>query len=227
VVVIGATNRPRSLDEAALRRMPRQIAVPLPDAAGRVDILCRMLAKERCTPEVLGLARAAGDVDGAGSSAVRGRLADATAGCSGSDLAEVVREAVQGPIREALAARLRSDAAAAAAAAVVEEEDEEEEEDEDAAAPHAAAATEPRAAVRAVTVDDLLRAAALVRPAANIRRDTGSPQQDARGTEGSDAIASMHAYQQQLQQQLMRFFLSLGTAGAGLGVTTVTTLPSD
>ena len=91
VVVLGATNRPWALDEAALRRMPRQIRIDLPDASGRADILRRLLAKERCDPSC---------------ASQLGRVAAVTAGFSGSDLAEVVREAVQIPISEALHAKL-------------------------------------------------------------------------------------------------------------------------
>jgi SpoVK/Ycf46/Vps4 family AAA+-type ATPase len=32
VLLIGATNRPEELDEAARRRMPKQLYIPLPDA---------------------------------------------------------------------------------------------------------------------------------------------------------------------------------------------------
>ena len=44
VVVIGATNRPEELDEAARRRFVKRIYIPLPDAAGRKDLFSRLLA---------------------------------------------------------------------------------------------------------------------------------------------------------------------------------------
>ena len=34
VLLVGATNRPEELDEAARRRMPKQLYIPLPDAGG-------------------------------------------------------------------------------------------------------------------------------------------------------------------------------------------------
>lgn len=185
VVVVGATNRAWALDEAALRRLPRQVEVGRPNAAGRADILRRLLARERCAPDV-----AAG---GAGLAAV----AAATAGCSGSDLAEVVREAVQAPINEAFAARVRQQFDAAQArrrrgvrrhrpapaeavddgAAVADGDGVDIDEEDEGAAIEAAGPVgdddggtrlPPPLHVRPLTVDDLLRAAALVRPSRSI-----------------------------------------------------------
>ena len=43
VVVVGATNRPDELDEAARRRFVKRIYIPLPDAEGRAELLRRLL----------------------------------------------------------------------------------------------------------------------------------------------------------------------------------------
>lgn len=171
VVVIGATNRPWALDEAALRRMPRQIEVPLPDSGGRADILRRMLTKERCDDSVEGSLR---------------DVADATAGCSGSDLAEVVREAVQRPIREALHARLAAarEAELAGRAPV---------------SPPPSPFGEEGAPVRALTADDLLHAANTVQPSTSIGRGgaggsrsaSGSDNNEAPDSHGQDYMAAM------------------------------------
>lgn len=97
VLVIGATNKPWSLDPAVLRRMPRQIVVSLPDREGRRDILVKLLRAERVA-EGLEL----------------GRVAAATEGYSGSDLKELVKAAVMIPVREVLPSARRAAATVAA-----------------------------------------------------------------------------------------------------------------
>ena len=78
VIVIAATNRPDALDAALLRpgRFDRQITVPLPDVAGREQILNLHLRK----------VPVADDVD------IR-TIARGTPGFSGADLANLVNEA--------------------------------------------------------------------------------------------------------------------------------------
>ena len=43
VLLIGATNRPQELDDAAMRRLPKQLYIPLPDALARASIVQRLL----------------------------------------------------------------------------------------------------------------------------------------------------------------------------------------
>ena len=78
VIVIAATNRPDVLDPALVRpgRFDRQVAVTLPDRAGRRAILGLHTAGKRLAPDV--------DLD---------TVAALTRGFSGADLANVVNEA--------------------------------------------------------------------------------------------------------------------------------------
>ncbi|GMI08868.1 hypothetical protein TrRE_jg11211 [Triparma retinervis] len=76
VMVMGATNRPYDVDQAILRRLPRQFEIPLPDAPGRLDILNKMLSGD--------------DLDGSALGYL-GKVAEDTEGFSGSDLRELVR----------------------------------------------------------------------------------------------------------------------------------------
>lgn len=78
VVIIGATNRPESLDPALLRpgRFDRRVPVDLPDLKGREDILKVHLKNVRHAPDL--------DVN---------FIARSTAGTSGADLANIVNEA--------------------------------------------------------------------------------------------------------------------------------------
>jgi hypothetical protein len=85
VLVVGATNRPFDLDAAVLRRLPRQVLVPLPSEAARADILAKLLAREKVAPDFSAAAVAA-----------------LTDGYSGSDLRELVRQAAWAPVRDAL-----------------------------------------------------------------------------------------------------------------------------
>lgn len=45
VVVLGATNRPYEIDEAARRRFVKRVYIPLPDAASRVAIVTGLLSQ--------------------------------------------------------------------------------------------------------------------------------------------------------------------------------------
>ena len=78
VIVMAATNRPDVLDPALLRpgRFDRQVVVELPDVQERLDILRIHVRKVQVAPEV--------DLE---------RIARATPGSSGADLANLVNEA--------------------------------------------------------------------------------------------------------------------------------------
>ncbi|MCI5700066.1 MAG: ATP-dependent zinc metalloprotease FtsH [Lachnospiraceae bacterium] len=84
VVILGATNRPESLDPALLRpgRFDRRVPVQLPDLNGRVAIL-KVHAKD---------VRLDSDVDFAA-------VARATSGASGAELANMVNEAALRAVR--------------------------------------------------------------------------------------------------------------------------------
>lgn len=84
VVILGATNRPDSLDPALLRpgRFDRRVPVELPDLKGREDILKVHLKNVRHAPDL--------DVN---------LIARSTAGASGADLANMVNEAALRAVR--------------------------------------------------------------------------------------------------------------------------------
>lgn len=81
---MGATNRPYDLDEAATRRMPKRVYIPLPDVEARHGAISHLLAS---TPHALDKR----DLD---------RVALMTEGYSQSDLASVCSQAAMGPVRE-------------------------------------------------------------------------------------------------------------------------------
>ena len=90
VVLIGATNHPRLLDEAAWRRFDEVIEFALPDREMRYEILTKVMA---------GLDTEA-DLD---------RLADETEGFSGADLRMIVKEGVLSALMEERTHILQSD----------------------------------------------------------------------------------------------------------------------
>lgn len=96
VLLVGATNMPWELDQAALRRLPKRLYVPLPGRCARMALLQRQLQMHS---EKTGLR---GEI----SEAEMGLVADRTAGFSGSDLQSLLQEAAMGPVREASAALL-------------------------------------------------------------------------------------------------------------------------
>jgi len=85
VLVLAATNRPMDLDDAAIRRMPRRIFVPLPDANHREKIL-RTILKDEEVDKKLDFVE----------------LGKETDGYSGSDLKNLAIAAAYCPLRELL-----------------------------------------------------------------------------------------------------------------------------
>ena len=94
IVVLGATNRPETLDPALLRpgRFVRRVHVELPDLTGRKAIL-KLHAKN---------VKLAGSID-------FGAIAKATSGASGADLANIVNEAALRAVREGRKGILQED----------------------------------------------------------------------------------------------------------------------
>jgi fidgetin-like protein 1 len=84
VLVIGATNRPQELDEAARRRFVKRLYIPLPNIDDRASLLRVLLEKNHNTlseQDVL-------------------KLANDTEGFSGADLTALSQDAAMGPLRK-------------------------------------------------------------------------------------------------------------------------------
>ncbi|XP_063680453.1 fidgetin-like protein 1 [Bolinopsis microptera] len=83
LLIVGATNRPQEIDEAARRRLVKRLYIPLPDKPARADILGRLLTQiNHCLTD--------DDVT---------RVADLTHGYSGADMTSLCRDAALAPIR--------------------------------------------------------------------------------------------------------------------------------
>ncbi|XP_036896988.1 fidgetin-like protein 1 [Sturnira hondurensis] len=83
ILVVGATNRPQEIDEAARRRLVKRLYIPLPDAAARRQIVVSLMSREQCClrEEELEL------------------VVQSSEGFSGADMTQLCREASLGPIR--------------------------------------------------------------------------------------------------------------------------------
>ncbi|XP_008441344.2 ATPase family AAA domain-containing protein FIGL1 isoform X1 [Cucumis melo] len=87
ILLIGATNRPQELDEAARRRLTKRLYIPLPSSEARAWIVRNLLEKD-------GLFKLSKDeID---------TICTLTEGYSGSDMKNLVKDASMGPLREAL-----------------------------------------------------------------------------------------------------------------------------
>ena len=84
ILIVGATNRPQELDEAARRRMEKRLYIPLPTAEARRILCTRLLS----------------DVPHAVAEKEMDQIVRKSDGYSGADLKILCREAALGPLRE-------------------------------------------------------------------------------------------------------------------------------
>ncbi|XP_020206777.1 ATPase family AAA domain-containing protein FIGL1 isoform X1 [Cajanus cajan] len=87
ILLIGATNRPQELDEAARRRLTKRLYIPLPSSDARAWIVRNLLEKDG----LFNLSQNEMDI-----------ICNLTEGYSGSDMKNLVKDASMGPLREAL-----------------------------------------------------------------------------------------------------------------------------
>ncbi|XP_073691259.1 fidgetin-like protein 1 [Garra rufa] len=83
ILVVGATNRPQEIDEAARRRLAKRLYIPLPEAEARRQIVANLMSREKSQ---LG----ADEME---------KVVQGTEGFSGADMTQLCREAALGPIR--------------------------------------------------------------------------------------------------------------------------------
>uniref|UniRef100_A0A3Q3W8Z6 Fidgetin-like protein 1 n=1 Tax=Mola mola TaxID=94237 RepID=A0A3Q3W8Z6_MOLML len=83
ILVVGATNRPQEIDEAARRRLAKRLYIPLPEAAARLQIVTNLMAQEKKHLREQDLES----------------VVTATEGFSGADMTQLCKEAALGPIR--------------------------------------------------------------------------------------------------------------------------------
>ncbi|EDV20775.1 uncharacterized protein TRIADDRAFT_31346, partial [Trichoplax adhaerens] len=83
LLVIGATNRPQEIDEAARRRLVKRLYIPLPQAPARRQIILNLLAQQNYSLIDTEL----------------DEICQRSEGYSGSDMSNLCREAALGPIR--------------------------------------------------------------------------------------------------------------------------------
>ncbi|CAI5731964.1 unnamed protein product [Peronospora destructor] len=83
ILVVGATNRPQELDEAARRRFVKRLYIPLPSLEARLDLVSRLLKDNK------------NDLSGENMAFI----AESTKGYSGADVRALCTEAAMGPVR--------------------------------------------------------------------------------------------------------------------------------
>ncbi|ESL07120.1 katanin-like protein [Trypanosoma rangeli SC58] len=107
VLLIGATNRPDELDEAARRRMEKRLYIPLPDGPARIELVRRLLYTMELQQQLQLHSAEKGNTEKNARCVVHAldekdiaEVSASTAGYSGADLKQVCREAAMGPLRE-------------------------------------------------------------------------------------------------------------------------------
>ncbi|XP_075068743.1 fidgetin-like protein 1 [Mixophyes fleayi] len=83
ILVVGATNRPQEIDEAARRRLVKRLYIPLPEASARKQIVVSLMCREHCSLTEQEVEAIVLQADG----------------FSGADMTQLCREAALGPIR--------------------------------------------------------------------------------------------------------------------------------
>ncbi|XP_031573495.1 fidgetin-like protein 1 isoform X2 [Actinia tenebrosa] len=83
LLVVGATNRPQEIDEAARRRLVKRLYIPLPDGGARHQIIQNLLSQQNYNLTEQDISK----------------IVTRTEGYSGSDMSNLCREAAIGPIR--------------------------------------------------------------------------------------------------------------------------------
>lgn len=83
LLLVGATNRPQEIDEAARRRFGKRLYIPLPELEGRTDMITNLLGNQ-------GHDLTSQQIQDIGAK---------TDGYSGSDIKGLCKEAAYGPIR--------------------------------------------------------------------------------------------------------------------------------
>ncbi|KAF8947528.1 hypothetical protein BGZ47_008793 [Haplosporangium gracile] len=83
ILIVGATNRPQEIDEAARRRFQKRLYIPLPEYEGRLGLMNKLLESQphELTEDQIK------------------DICERTAGYSGSDMTGLCREAALGPVR--------------------------------------------------------------------------------------------------------------------------------
>jgi len=86
VIVVGATNRPHELDEAARRRFEKRLYIPLPEETGRWNLVRHLLSN---------------NLNSVSEKEVE-QVVMKTDGFSGADIKSLCQEASMGPIRDSV-----------------------------------------------------------------------------------------------------------------------------